>query len=71
MWIFGHLNINSISEQIKGSIYIFMIIETKLDGSFPRGQLFSDDYNSHFDLILIKAEAEYCFMSRMLFQQKS
>ena len=43
--IFGHLNINSLrnkfdilSEQVKGSIDIFMVSETKLDGSFPEGQ---------------------------------
>ena len=39
--IFGHLNINSLrnkfdllSEQVKGSIDILMVPETKFDGSF-------------------------------------
>ena len=43
--IFGHLNINSlrnkfvsISELIKGKVDIFLINETKLDGSFPSNQ---------------------------------
>ena len=43
--IFGHLNINSLknkfdilSEQVKGSIDIFIVSETKLDDSFPEGQ---------------------------------
>ena len=40
--IFGHLNINSLknkfdlsSEQVKGTIDILMVSETKLDDSFP------------------------------------
>ena len=54
--IFGHLNINSLRnkfenllcEQIKGSIDIFMISETKLDGSFPQGQFLIDGFHSPF-----------------------
>ena len=51
--IFGHLNINSLRnkfnllcEQIKGSIDIFMISETKLDDSFPQGQFLIDGFHS-------------------------
>ena len=54
-FIFGQLNINSlrskfdmISELIKGFVDIFMISETKLDGSFPEGQFFIDGYHSPF-----------------------
>ena len=43
--IFGHLNVKSqrnnfaiLSEQIKGSIDIFMAPETKLNDSFPEDQ---------------------------------
>ena len=50
--IFGHLNINSLrnkfdilSEQVKGSIDIFMVSETKLDDSFPEGQFFSKRFS--------------------------
>ena len=53
--IFGHLNINSLRnkfnllcEQIKGSIDIFMISETKLDDSFPQGQFLIDGFHSRF-----------------------
>ena len=53
--IFGHLNINSLRnkfnllcEQIKGSIDIFMISETKLDDSFPQGQFLIDGFHSPF-----------------------
>ena len=53
--IFGHLNINSLRntfdllcEQIKGSIDIFMIYETKLDDSFPQGQFLIDGSHSPF-----------------------
>ena len=52
---FGHLNINSLRnkfdllcEQIKGSIDIFMISETKLDDSFPQGQFLIDSFHSPF-----------------------
>ena len=44
--ILGHLNINSIRkkfdllvDQIKGNVDIMVISETKLDESFPNGQL--------------------------------
>ena len=53
--IFGHLNINSLRnkfdllcEQIKGSIDIFMISETKLDDSFPQGQFLIEGFHSPF-----------------------
>ena len=53
--IFGHLNINSLRnkfdllcEQIKGSIDMFMISETKLDDSFPQGQFLIDGFHSPF-----------------------
>ena len=52
---FGHLNINSLRnkfdllcEQIKGSIDIFMISETKLDDSFPQGQFLIEGFHSPF-----------------------
>ena len=54
-FIFGHLNINSsknkfdlLCEQIKGSIDIFMISETKLDDSFPQGQFLIEGFHSPF-----------------------
>ena len=53
--IFGHLNINSLrnkfdilSEQVKGSIDIFMVSKTKLDGSFPEGQFLIEGFHSPF-----------------------
>ena len=53
--IFGHLNINSLRnkfdffcEQIKGSIDIFMISESKLDESFPQGQFLIDGFHTPF-----------------------
>ena len=52
--IFGRLNINSfrkkfdiLGEQVKGSIDIF-ISETKLDGSFPKGQFLIEGFYSQF-----------------------
>ena len=53
--VLGHLNINSLRtkfdflcEQIKGSIDVFMISESKLDDSFPHGQLLIDGFNTLF-----------------------
>ena len=53
--IFGHLNINSLrnkfdllSEEVKGSIDILMVSETKLDGSFPEGQFLIEGFHSPF-----------------------
>ena len=53
--IFGHLNVNSLrnkfdihNEQIKGSIDIFMVFETKLDDSFPEGQFLIKAFHSTF-----------------------
>ena len=53
--IFGYLNINSLRnkfdllcQQIKGSIDIFMISETKLDDSFPQGPFLIDGFHSPF-----------------------
>ena len=53
--IFGHLNINSIrnkldllSEQVKGSIDIRMVSETKLDDSFPEVQFLMEGFHSPF-----------------------
>ena len=53
--IFEHLNINSLrnkfvvlSEQVKGSIDIFMVPETKLDDSFPKGQFLIEGFHSPF-----------------------
>ena len=52
---FGHLNINSLRnkidflcEQIKGSIDIFKISESKLDESFPQGQFLIDGFHTPF-----------------------
>ena len=51
--IFGHLDINSLwnrfdllSKQIKGSTDIFMLLETKLDGSFPQSPLLIEGFYS-------------------------
>ena len=53
--IFGHLNINSLrnkfdlfSEQVKGSIDILMVSETKLDDSFPEAQFLIEAFHSPF-----------------------
>ena len=53
--IFGLLNINSLrnkfglfSEQVKGSIYILMVAETKLDDSFPEAQFLIEGFHSLF-----------------------
>ena len=53
--IFGRLNIHSLRnkfdrlcEQIKGSIDIFMISETKLDNSFLQGQFLIEGFHSPF-----------------------
>ena len=53
--IFGHLNINSLrkefdllSEQVKGSIDIYMRSEMKLDGSFLEGQFLIEGFHSPF-----------------------
>ena len=53
--IFGHQNINSLRnkfdllcEQIKGSIDIFMISETKLDDSFPQSQFLIEGFHLTF-----------------------
>ena len=74
---FGHLNINSLRnkfdllcEQIKGSIDIFMISETKLDDSFPQGQFLIDGFHSPFRFDRNKVAVGYCYMSRKLFQLK-
>ena len=55
--IIGHLNINSLRNkfdflvtQVKGSIDILMILETKLDESFPIGQFLMDGYRDPFRL---------------------
>ena len=53
--VFGQLNISSLrnkfdmlSEMIKGFVYVTMICETKLDDSFPGGQLFIEGYHTLF-----------------------
>ena len=53
--VFGQLNINSLRnklgllhELIKGFVHVFMISETKLDGSVPEGQFFTDGYHTPF-----------------------
>ena len=52
-WMFGHLNINSLknkfdllSKQVKGSVDILM--ETKLNDSFPEGQFLIEGFHSPF-----------------------
>ena len=53
--IFGHLHINSLrnkfellSKQVKGSIDILMVCETKLDDSFPEGHFLMEGFYSPF-----------------------
>ena len=53
--VFGHLNINSLRtkfdflcEQIEGSVDVFMISESKLDGRFPHGQFLIDGFHTPF-----------------------
>ena len=55
--IIGHLNVNSLrnkfemlEELIKDKTDIFLISETKLDGSFPSGQFSIKDYSTPFRL---------------------
>ena len=51
---FGHLNslrtklVDFLCEQIKGSIDVFMISESKLDDSFPDGQFLIDGFHMPF-----------------------
>ena len=56
--IVGHLNINSLrnkfdlfSEQVKDSIDILMVSETKLDDSFPEAQFLIEGFHSPFRFI--------------------
>ena len=56
--IFGYLNINSLrykfdlfSEQVKDSIDILMVSETKLDDSFPEAQFLVKGFHSPFRFI--------------------
>ena len=56
--IFGYLNINSLrykfdlfSEQVKDSIDILMVSETKLDDSFPEAQFLIEGFHSPFRFI--------------------
>ena len=65
--IFGHLNVNSlrnkfdfVSVQIKSSIDIFMVSETKLHDSFLEGQ-FLKVFIHHLDLTIIEMVEELCF----------
>ena len=59
--IFGHLNnslrnkFDLLCEQIKGSIDIFMISETRLDDSFPLGQFLIDGFPSPFRFVRNKS----------------
>ena len=53
--VFEHLNINSLRTkfdflcaQIKGSIDVFMISESKLDDSFPHGEFLIDGLDTPF-----------------------
>ena len=53
--IVGHLNINSLrnkfdlfSEQVKDSIDILIVSETKLDDSFPEAQVLMEGFHSPF-----------------------
>ena len=53
--IFGHLNINSLrnkfdlfSEQVKGSIDILTVSETKLDDIFPEAQFLIEGFHAPF-----------------------
>ena len=54
-WFLVHLNINSIrnkfkllNEQIKGIIDVLMISETKVDYSFPIGNLLIDGFSTPY-----------------------
>ena len=40
--------VDILSEQVKGSIYIFVVSETKLDDSFPEGQFLIESFHSPF-----------------------
>ena len=53
--IFGHLNTSSLRnkfnllfQQIKWFVYIFMLSESKLNGSFPLGQFLIDGFQASF-----------------------
>ena len=66
--IFGYLYINSLknkfdllSEQVKGSIDILMVSETKLDDSFPKGQFLIEGSIRHLDLTAIEMVEESCY----------
>ena len=54
-FVFGHLNMNSLRtkfdflcEQIKGSIDVFMMSESKLDDSFSHGKFLIDGFHTPF-----------------------
>ena len=75
--IFGHLNINSfrnkfdfLCEQIKGSIDIFMISESKLDESFPQGQFLIDGFHTPFRFDCNKTGGGILLFVREVFQRK-
>ena len=62
---FGHVNVNSlrtkfVSEQVKDSVDILMVSETKLDDSFAEFQ-FLKIFICHLDLTIIDILEELCF----------
>ena len=69
--IFGHLNINSLrnkfdllSKQVKCSIDILMVSETKLDDSIPEGQFLMEGSIHQLDLTTIEmVEESYYILS--------
>ena len=64
--IFGHANslrnkFDILSKQIKDSIDIIMVSETKLDGFFPEGQFLIKDFYSPFRFDRNRMVEELCF----------
>ena len=69
--IFGHLNIISfrskfglLCKQIKGSLEIFMISETKLDDSFPQDQFLIEGFQSPFRFARHKTGGKILLISK-------
>ena len=70
--IIGHLNINSIRNKfellsflIDGKVDIFLISETKTDGTFPRSQFLMSGYLTYIDWIGMIKEVGLCFLLKI------
>ena len=74
---FEHLNKNflwnkfdQLPEMVQGFVDIFFISESKLDDSFPEGQLIIDGYRALFRFDQTGMEGDFSYMSVRTHQQK-